>query len=279
MKRMYRFSWLMVPIAAGLVGCDWTSGGGVDSWNERWNWVNFSGNYRGANGPLVSAYTSDGSGDELSIRNQRVGVGDGVRTSFSGTLSNRPIVPRSVTIQAGGFSLTDDGGGVLSNGGRFGSINYETGAWSIGLAPTVLDAGVPILASYQYRRTSSGGGATRFDVLSLTVFQEGNILRFTDNNGAVYEGKMGSIRGSGGFSGEGARPAGEVIIAQFNASGVSRAGVEVRLTGTLEATIQNDSSFSNRRITGTWIEARGQTGNINGTAGGAPLGPVNGGGD
>ncbi len=42
------------------MGCDWTSGGGVDSWNERWNAINFSGQYFGDfEGGLLVADVSD----------------------------------------------------------------------------------------------------------------------------------------------------------------------------------------------------------------------------
>lgn len=271
---------ILLGILAGatmLVGCDWTFGGGVDSWNERWNWVNFSGVYRApAGGVLVSDFTlaRDTAGQTNVVSNERIAVGDGARTVFSGTLSRRPVVPGSVSIRAAGFTLTDDGNNNLAGDGKTGSIEYGTGAWSITLTPAAPDAGSPITASYQYgvpgRPAEERPGSTRISIHTFTVFQEGETLRVTDNNGAVYEGKMGSIRGSGGFQGVGTPVDGETIVAQYSVKGVSAAGFNVEIAGTFNAMIAGAEvgqyMLTDRRMFGTWIEAGGRTGDVNGQA-------------
>ncbi len=60
------------------------------------------------------------------------GTIDGANTSF--TLSRTPIIPTSVVLTVDESStVTDDGAGNLSDGG---TIDYETGALTLGVAPT-----------------------------------------------------------------------------------------------------------------------------------------------
>ncbi len=261
------------------VGCDWTFGGGTDSWNERWNWVNFSGVYRGVGGGMIVTdftATPGTPGQTITVGNERIATGTAAGSVYGGVLRNQSIVPGSLTINAGQFALTDDGNGVLSGGaGTSGTIDYGSGGWSINLQSSP-GQGTAITASYQHliegtEGSPVGSGATRFSIRTLTIHQEGEQLVITDNNGAQFTGKMGSIRGSAGFDGDGPRPAGETIIAQFQASGTSAAGLEVKMTGTFEGTLgaagEGGSTLANRRISGTWIESGGRTGDINGFAG------------
>jgi hypothetical protein len=76
-----------------------------------------------------------------------MGNGD---TTYSGVLNHHSIVRESVSITAGGFSLTDDGSGVLSGGGRSGAIGYGTGSWSVDFKGVPLADGTPIVADYCY---------------------------------------------------------------------------------------------------------------------------------
>lgn len=57
-----------------------------------------------------------------------LGVGDGIATVFSGTLSMIPVKPGSVLLLAGGISIADNGAGIISGVGGAGTINYWTGA-------------------------------------------------------------------------------------------------------------------------------------------------------
>ena len=269
-----------------VIGCDWTTGGGVDSWNSRYNWVNFSGVYRGVGGGLlVSDFTvTPGTpGVTNSVSNERVATADGVRTAYNGVLARLPIVPGSVTISTAGFQLQDDGEGGLAGGGKTGSITYGTGAWSVDFGASTPSTGSAIVASYQFSLTGTpgasgpGSGASGRAVRTFTVFQEGETLQITDNNGATYRGQFGSVRTAGGAASGDRLPEGGTIIAQFTARGTSAAGLEVRMTGTFQAAVGNVSddggsgSLSSRQMYGTWIESGGRTGDINGQASPIPV--------
>ncbi len=284
MRIIVCFVLLLITLAMGT-GCDWTSGGGVDSWNSRWNWVNFSGVYRGIDGGvLVTDFTATPGtpGSTNSVSNERVGTTDGSSSVYNGVLSKTPIVPGSVSISLSGYQLNDNGNNSLSGSGKSGAIDYGTGAWSIDLSPARPDAGSAIVASYQYTIAgtegtgAAGPGSTRITIRSFTVHQEGETLSITDNNGAVYEGKMGGVRGTGGASGsagEMTMPIGETIIAQFSAKGTSTSGFTVELVGSFQGVVGGAEGgrffLTGRQMNGTWIEAGGRTGDINGQA--APL--------
>ncbi len=55
---------------------------------------------------------------------------------------------------------------------------------------------------------------------------------------------------------------GDVIVASFEASGVSAAFIPVKIVGTFEGTVLA-GVFTGRQMDGTWIESGGKTGNIN----------------
>lgn len=288
MKMKQGSAFLLITLLTGLafvVGCDWTTGGGVESWSERWNWVNFSGVYRGADGGLLISDHStqrdrpdaeNGPTETIrTVRGERVGTGNGVDTVFRGSLRNRPVAPGTVSISAAGFNLVDNGERGLVGGGKTGTIDYSTGAWSITLTPAAPDAGSSILASYDYITTQTPqqedrgrSGTTQRPVYTFSVQQEGQRLQITDSNGAVYEGQLGSIRGSGGFRGDGEPPNGETIISQFEARGISAAGFEVKITGSFSAVVgfadEGRYMLTTRRLNGTWIESGGRTGDVRG---------------
>lgn len=263
-----------------LMGCDWSSGGGVTSWNSSYNWVNFSGVYRGLNGGiLVTDYTSTpgAPGVTNSVLNETVGTTTGSSTVFNGVVNKRPVIPGSFSVSTAGYQLQDNGDGTLSGSGATGSIDYGTGAWSfdLGGSQPFPDAGQPIRASYQYTVSGTSGsgapgrGSTGKTVYSFTVFQEGQLLQITDNNGAVYSGNFGSVRSSGGGESGSSISAGSSVIAQFVAEGVSAANQQVKMVGTFQGVVSGggDSfSLADRRMFGTWIEAGGRTGDINGQA-------------
>lgn len=368
MKRMISLLVLLGSVGFLGVGCDWTSGGGVDSWNERWNWVNFSGVYRKAQkGYLVSDYssvatvtetvgnTSGGAGGgepetsaskretfshdpnmpsatvdlrhtpiipgsvsvstsgDISFSDDGEGVlvgtprgsggvtydsgrlwlnfaGPGI-TSFSvsyiqqaptpapgvpgfassGRLSRTPVVPGSVTMSVGAtFALRDNGRGGLSGSGLTGTIDYNTGAWTIDYGTATVPPNTPIVATYRIQG-GEGRGTTGKSVHTFSVEQEGERLRIVDNNGAVFEGRMGSVRGAGGYDGRGTPPEGETIIAQFSVSGASASGYSVEIVGTFQAVVASADagqfSLGSRTITGTWVEADGRVGDVDGQAG------------
>jgi hypothetical protein len=268
--------------AALLMGCEggWTSGGGVDSWSDAYNWVNFSGVYRGVGGGvLVTDYTATPGtpGVTNSVSGQNVDMGDGGNT-YGGSLGHASIVPNSVTISAGGFTLTDNGSGVLSGGGGSGTISYGNGAWSINMGTHVINSGTPIFASYQYVVSGSSGsgaagsGASGITIYSFTVQHQGQNISIVDNNGSTYSGHFGSISSTGGANQDNqTTPAtGDSVTGTFEATGVSGAGFTVSIVGTFQGVVGagDGTSFSlaNRQMFGTWIEEGGRTGDVNGEA-------------
>jgi len=81
-------------------------------------------------------------------------TGNGVLTTFTGTLANAPIRPGTVTFTAGSVVATDNTAGTLSGTGvTTGTINYTTGAWSVTytVAPTNL---LSATAAYRYAATN-----------------------------------------------------------------------------------------------------------------------------
>ena len=358
---------LLVCVSSVLfLGCegDWTAGGGVESWNARYNWVNFSGVYRKSGaGFLVSNYTSEntvsevigdttegtgGTPGETASRSETfaLAVDDVVRTwtlrfppvkpgsvaitapgitftdqgdktivgsprgsgtidyetgaltlnfvlapgggsvvvnyiqqspavpgvsSFtsSGRLSKTPITPGSVTISVGStFVLRDNGAGGLSGSGITGTIDYDTGAWSIDYAAATVPANAVISAVYQ-TTSGDGRGSTGVAIHTFTVHQEGNILRITDNFGRLYNGVFGSVRATGGADQDNqATPeVGDTVIGQFEVSGSSAAGRAVTMVGTFQGVVSGGLVLSQRTMSGTWIEDGGKkSGDILGTA-------------
>ena len=294
MKKTITLVGLLVGITA-ILGCDWTSGGGVESWNTRWNWVNFSGVYRGVGGsPLVADFTAipgtpgtpatpGTPGETRTVRSERIATGTAADSTYGGVLNRSAIVPGSVMIHAGQFSLQDQGDGQLTGGtGTSGSIQYGSGGWSINLQSSP-GQGTPITASYQYEVEGTdevpgtegtdalppGPGSTGITIHTFTIHQEGETLQITDNNGSTYSGRMGGVRGTGGFDGDGLVTEGDTIIAQFTAKGVSAANMEVEMTGTFQGVITSGGAgqtgrLDQRQMFGTWIESGGRTGDING---------------
>lgn len=284
--------WSMVGLLVALagvalvVGCegDWTSGGGVESWNDRYNWVNFSGVYRGLEGGvLVTDYSANAgvTGETYLAESETIATAAEGVSQYSGVLRHENVQPGSIEITTGVFTLTDpEGDGTLSGSGKVGTIDYGTGAWSIDLLGEYPPAGTAIVGTYLYKKEGSGGagganaGSSGVTIYSFTVQQEGQNLSIVDNNGSTYSGSMGSIRSSGGVDQDDGTSAvvGDQVIAQFTAHGTSKAGFSVNLAGTFQGTVSGSASgtyLSNRRMIGTWIEQGGRTGDINGEA--APL--------
>jgi len=241
-----------VAMALLIASCEWesSSSDSGDTWNDSYNWINFSGTYRASDGGLLVA----SSGGDTQV----IGTGTGSTFTFGDTLDNAPIVSGSVSVTDGNESLIDsDGDGNLSSTpGGTGTINYETGAIHVEFfdAP---NAGVSVTATYKYE----GGGDS--GVYSITVYQHGNLLTFTTSTGLELTGYMGSVSTAGGDSTGGTD--GEVV-AHFEVSG---GGVEI--TGTFQGdytagAVGASGTLANRVMQGTWIEAGG-TGDIQGVAG------------
>ena len=101
-----------------------------------------------------------------AVTGEAFGTGNGTLTSFSHTMSNRPIQPGSVTIAVGAVSASDDGCGNLAGTGvaSGSTIDYLTGAATLNLsaAPANLAA---IAANYTWITYVAVGSQTeaKFD--------------------------------------------------------------------------------------------------------------------
>lgn len=267
---------MAVFAVAALAGCEWEGTDQSESLTQRYNWVSFNGVYRAAtNGYLVAGF-----GDALQNTEETVATAVAGISSYNGVLDNGDVVPGSVQVNAGVFSLTDDGAGALAGGGKSGTIIYDTGAWSINLLGEWPPGGTPIKATYRYGDASSPGSGGE-PIYTLTIQQSGNLLTMIDNNGATYSGRIANIASSGGQSIEypdttTSMPAnGDTMTATFEAEGRSASGVHIKLVGTLTgiatvtaatATTPSTIRLATRTLRGTWIEANGTTGDMLGTA-------------
>jgi hypothetical protein len=77
------------------------------------------------------------------------------RQFASGTMTLVPVVPGTVSIEApGNIRFVDLGNGVLRSENvspiRFGQIDYQSGNWSINLAPSLFQPGSTVSASWNY---------------------------------------------------------------------------------------------------------------------------------
>jgi hypothetical protein len=293
---------LVTVLGIGLVGCEWSGSGDSDSWNSRFDFANFSGNYRGTDGYLVSQYTAvpvardNGDTDGITyvpVQREPDGTAPANQLVINGRLDQAPIKAGSTTILFGEVGeFRDDGTGKLSGSYEAsglkktgsGTIDYDTGVWTLVLTEFYLLSGnQPIWVNYArivrggttVAVTTNSPGSSGITVIAFNVQQVGNRISITDNNGSVYEGKFISIATSGGTSQDTANPTfsnGDQVIGQFEASGTSAANVKVRIVGSFQATIANvrtsqtttTMSLTDRRVLGTWIEDGGKTGDING---------------
>ena len=284
-----------VAVACLNSGCDWSSGHSADSISDRYNWVNFSGLYRGVGGGMIVTdfpTTPGTAGTTNAVTSEHVATEAAGVSAYHGVLGHNGILPNTVTIVAGVFALTDNGGGVLAGSGKTGTIDYSTGAWSIDLSGE-WTAGTAILASYTYAvagsvgATGPGSGSSgKMSLFTFNVTQSGNSLSIVDNNGRTYSGTISSIRSTGGSNrntpGTTDTPmTGDTLIGSFTASGTSAVGMKVKIVGVLQAVVASSTAaaagtgvstgtttimLNNRVINGTWIESKGKTGNIVGEA-------------
>jgi len=297
MKRFALIGMVMAALAAGLVGCEWSTGEDATSWSSAYDWVNFSGVYRGLGGGLlVTDYTTTPSIPGVTnvyTRTESGGTMPVQGTKASGSMSHRPVVPGSVMITVGNNATLSDPGktGILTGNGS-GSVNYDGGTWNIEIDAELADwdKANPITVTYSYTVSTDGSassgaesGATRISVYSFSVNHTGQNLTIVDNNGSTYSGKLSQIRSLSGAQNsdipqvvddeisarakatyyESELPAdGDVIVASFEASGVSAAFIPVKIVGTFEGTVVA-GIFTSRQMDGTWIESGGKTGNIN----------------
>lgn len=217
MKRV--MVWLGLGLGACLLaGCEWTAGGGVDTWNSNVEVAtNYAGIYRASDGGILVRSADTTSNTTViatnvvtttnTVSSELLGTGTGQATAFSGVLQHTPV-GGSLTIAAGSYKFTDSAGSssgtidfnVDPADGSSGTLNYDTATWTLNF-PAPLASGTLIQATYSYlsvntnvsstTTTSSGAviqGNHGDPIYSFTVFQTGNTLQLLDNNANEYEG-------------------------------------------------------------------------------------------
>jgi len=136
-----------------------------------------------------------------TVTDEVVGTGNGVLTSFSGTLAQatgkRFVFGISLNMNPSGITATDNFNGVISGTGVTGTINYATGAWTLTFTLPVANL-TQIRMSYQYE-DSNVGGLTDFTFSTPRVAGEGDIisqeyLGEPIQNVVVFEGKYYSLK-------------------------------------------------------------------------------------
>ncbi len=297
-----------------LTGCSWETGGDATSWSSAFNWVSFNGLYRAASGGvLVSAYSSTPATPEstetVTVDLEAQGFFSAGATAFAGKLRHEDVVPGSVVIafmdgQGQIFrSLSDNGEGTL--GADLGTIQYVSGAWEANFGLNPVTAPGVIQASYSYTRTVEAEvagntlpGSTGKSIYSISIVHQGQNLTLTDNNGATFSGTIGEMRSSSGYENtditqvgadEQANdslhakytyqesplpPPNDAITATFSCAGVSTAGYQVKIVGSLSGVVDATGLvFTGRKIDATWVEVGGKAGNINGYAANTAITP------
>lgn len=286
----------------GLVGCEWEEAGEGGTWDDSVSWVNFSGVYRGAgpNGCIATAHGSwtptTTSGDSSPIRykvvNETVSSVTALQTKFSGRLAHTPIESGSVTLvfkgtssqgtardQGGTFAVTFNLVGVDTPRQGSGTIDYNTGVWTIDLVSPGYLENMSATASYIYTSDPNlvldGGSAggedgtatanpCTFGIYTLQISQMGNQISMKDSKGVDYKGYLSLVSSAGGdtrgmTSGE--------IIAEFVVEGNN-----CKIVGTLQGDYTAPASggsrgrMTNRMITGTLLQGK-NTADVLGRAG------------
>lgn len=110
--------------AGHTITYSWTSGGTLCT-------MLFDGSNGANGGGPWETLAAANSGLANVTLNQSLGSGNGVKVSFSGTLTQLPL-PNTVTVTAGGVTGTDDGAGHITGAGiASGTVTYSTGAIAV----------------------------------------------------------------------------------------------------------------------------------------------------
>ncbi len=265
-------------------GCEWTAGSKVNSWDDSSNWVDFSGTYRASDGNsiLVRKFgATSGSTNTIwttnTVSSEYLATGNGTNTAFSGQVAHSPLRGSLTIFTVGGYRFTDSASAtadtvalsVIPNDGSAGSFNYLTRAWALTF-PSPISAGTQILATYLYISSEQVEDPTQGNsgkpIYSFVIYQTGNRLQLTDNNGATYEGYLGTVRTTGGRVSDATDtsfvpPTSGPVTAQFSATGISQ-GFKVQIVGTLSGTLTSATTLTSRSIQATFIEEGGSQADI-----------------
>jgi hypothetical protein len=202
----------------------WTVGGTVQNFTVRGNQQSTTGDVdstRATIFQLVAPTTGNGTVDiTLDARNESEtadssptgstavtgedeGQADGT-TTLSGNLDNTPVVRETVSITVDSVTAEDDGDGSLTGTGvSSGTVNYDTGAWSITYtsAPT---NGEDISADYSYGKWEFSGTLDEPEVVkssvTFTATVGGSSITATDDGDGALSGDGGNITGTFNYS-------------------------------------------------------------------------------
>ncbi len=278
MKRIAWFGVLAAVFALGLAGCEWETGSGADSWSSAFDWVNFSGVYRGTTTITLDSDYDPGTPATTNLASATFLVPPGQLAPVGPQqVPHGNLIPGSASISVPGIaSLSDpDKDGILTGTGGTGHFNYSTGEWSILLdaAPAETKTGV---VSYAYliaavEPTGNEIAGTQVDAYSYVVNHRAQDISLTDNTGVRYDGRISQIRSASGAQNtditqvgtdetindslhakltyyESPLPEnGDAIIASFEATGSG-----AKIVGTLEGVVV-EGVFANRTLNGTRI--------------------------
>ena len=278
-----------------MTGCEWSSGGGATTWNDRENFVDFSGSYKNSDGGVLVRQFGAGSSSTTNttttattntVSGELLATGDGTSTAFSARLAHPPPLRGTLTIVVGGYRFNDPGTAsagtvvltVTPADGSYGTMNFDTGVWSL-LFPSPIASGTQFLAAYQYISTTTTNvvnpsqGNHGNPIYSFILYQQGNKIQIVDSCNSRYEGTIGSVRTTGGIpidldpsaNPQPAVPTTGPIVAQFSATGYSQ-GYNVQIVGVLQGTLTAGTTLSGRTMKATFIEEGGYDADVNAAA-------------
>lgn len=162
-------------------------------WNRSNGNIDKMGLYLSKIDPQGTNYTT--------VTNEVVGTGDGVTTTFSGTLAQatgkRFVFGCTLSMSDASITGNDSYVGTITGTGVTGTINYATGAYSLTFTTAPSNA-VTARITYQYE-DSNTGGITDFTFSAPRVAAEGDIisqeyLGEPIQNVIVFEGKYYSMK-------------------------------------------------------------------------------------
>jgi len=113
----------------------------------------------------------------VRVSTEILGLGDGSKKTFTGTLKRHPVSPTTLVVigqiaynPATFETFTDNGAGVLTgNNGGSGTIEYDTGDYSVTFGTSAPLAGLPVWANYDYTGVAFDGGFN-------TIGEDGNVI-------------------------------------------------------------------------------------------------------
>jgi hypothetical protein len=124
--------------------------------------------------------------------------------TFSGTLTNLPISPKSVIITVGAITFTDTGTGVLigSPSTNTGTINYTTGAFTLNFNPA-LGGNTAVTALYEYFTGRPVMGLPNRDIQQINQEQ---LIAFDTVKANLYSSTAQAFRDISFYQGANADP-------------------------------------------------------------------------